>query len=55
MQQIKDLRDVGYTDAHIARLCNCTRQHIWKLGKGEIKEAGFRIGRRLEKLHEGIQ
>ncbi len=52
---IKDLREAGFKDTHIARLCNCTSQHIGKLGKGDVKEAGFRIGRRLEKLHESIQ
>lgn len=52
---IKELRAASYTDAQMARLCNCTRQYIGSIGKGEIKEVGFRIGQRLVKLHEGIQ
>ena len=52
---IKELKDAGYTDIQIARLCDCTRQNIWAIGRGDTKDVGFRIGRRLEKLHEGIQ
>ena len=52
---VKELRDAGYTDAQMAHLCNCTRQHVWKLGNGTTKEPGFRIGQRLAKLHEAIQ
>lgn len=50
-----ELRDASYSDSQIASLCNCTRQHIWKLGNGKIKEPGFRIGKRLTKLHEALQ
>ena len=52
---VLELREAGYADAQIASLCNCTRQHIWKLGNGQIKEPGFRIGRRLVKLRAAIQ
>ena len=54
-QIVVELREAGYADMQIAHLCNCTRQHIWKLGNSQIKEPGFRIGKRLTKLHEALQ
>jgi len=52
---VSELRAAEYTDAQLARLCNCTRQHIGKIGKGTTIDPGFRIGARLTKLHEAIQ
>ena len=54
-QIVKDLRASSYSDAQIAHLCNCTRQYVHQIHKGDIKEVGFRIGQRLVKLHEAIQ
>ena len=50
-----DLRAAEFSDIQIAKVCGCSRQYIWKIGKGDINEPGFRIGRKLEKLHEAIQ
>lgn len=52
---VVELREASYSDVQIASLCNCTKQHIGKIGSGKIKEPGYRIGRRLTKLHEAIQ
>ena len=52
---VVELREADYTDVQISNLCNCTKQHIGKIARGEVKEPGYRIGKRLTKLHEAIQ
>lgn len=54
-QAIKDLRAASYTDTQIAKLCGCTKQHIGGIGRGEVKEVGYSIGRKLTKLHEALE
>ena len=55
-QMVIELREASYTDAQLARLCGCSRQHIGNIGRGKIKkEVGFNIGKKLTALHEALQ
>ena len=53
-QAIKDLRAAGYTDSLLARLCDCSRQHIGKIRNGQIQSVGHWIGAKIEKLHKAL-
>jgi len=53
-QIIKDLREAGYTDVQIAKLCGCTNQYIGKIGRGKGKNVRYSIGHKLTKLHEAL-
>ncbi len=50
-----ELRKAGFSDVLLAKLCDCTKQHIGKIRKGLVASPGHSIGTRLEKLHEAMQ
>ena len=51
MHIIKDLREAGHTDASIAREIDCSRMHIGQISRGEIKNVGYWLGKKLDELH----
>ena len=49
------LRKSGYTDAGIARHCNCSRAYIGRIASGDVKDIGFRIGTCILELHKAVE
>ena len=51
---VNDLRDAGYSDVHMARLCGCSKQYIGKIKRGQVGKVSHHIGLVLTKLHEAL-
>lgn len=50
----QDLREAGYTDALLARLCGCSRQYIGKIRRGKVGSVSHYIGSKLTALHGAL-
>ena len=51
---VNDLRDAGYSDVHLAKLCDCSKQYIGKIKRGLVRNVRHSIGSILIKLHEAL-
>jgi len=51
---VDKLRENGYTDRHLAKLCGCTRQAIWQIRKGRVATPHYDTARRLIALTEAL-
>lgn len=52
---VERLRENGYTDRHLAKLCGCTPQTIFNIRKGTTRAPKWYIVARLRNLDEALQ
>jgi len=53
-EMIEKLRENGYTDSHLAKLCGCSRQAIWQIRKGRVVTPHYHTARKLIALTEAL-